>query len=82
MDEVEAKEKEDQLAIINHGSKPKTGKGAGSKKRVSAKFETVPNPNARRIEPVIADDLKKKAETAFKLKERKANKVCFRSPLC
>lgn len=53
---------------------PVKGKGKGAtlgKKKAALAKEVLPSPIARRIAPEIGEDMKKKAETAVRLKEKK-----------
>ena len=68
LNEVEAKEKEDEsLEIVGKGKKK------GGKKAI--KEEACPSPHGIRIVPKIAADLREKAVKNQAAKERKANKV-------
>lgn len=73
LDEVEEKEREEEAATHKVGAK--AGKGAGKKKAV---VDVLPSPTGRRIQPEIGADMKKKAETANKLKEKKLKGITGR----
>jgi DNA gyrase/topoisomerase IV, subunit A. len=70
LDEVEAKELEDQKSGV---SKDKALKGMGKKKKV--KEEALPSPVGIRIIPRIAEELKNKAAKAAAAKTKKGEKL-------
>ncbi|XP_073968763.1 DNA topoisomerase 2 isoform X2 [Rhodnius prolixus] len=74
LDEVEEKERQEELANMSGQGVPVKGKGKGAtlgKKKAALAKEVLPSPIARRIAPEIGEDMKKKAETAVRLKEKK-----------
>ncbi|XP_014286491.1 DNA topoisomerase 2 [Halyomorpha halys] len=69
LDEVEEKERQEEMASLKVGSNTKE---KGRKKKGGApQADTFPSPTARRIAPEIGADIKKKAEAATRLKDRK-----------
>jgi len=74
LDEVEAKEAEENAGesttVAEAGGKRKGGKA----KKGAVKVETLPSANGIRIEPFIAEEMKTKAAKAAAAKERKALK--------
>lgn len=70
LDEVEAKELEDEKSTV---SKDKALKGLGKKKKV--KEEALPSPVGIRIVPRIAEELKNKAAKAAAAKTKKGEKL-------
>ncbi|XP_075224764.1 DNA topoisomerase 2 isoform X2 [Lycorma delicatula] len=78
LNEVEKKEKEEEEAgVVNpkgKGGKGKAAAGLKAKKNMAVDF--MPSPTARRVAPIISDDLKKKVErlTAAKVNKGKRTK--------
>merc|ERR1719300_1479094 len=74
LDEVEAKEAEENAGesttVVEAGGKRKGGKA----KKGAVKVETLPSATGIRIEPLIAEEMKTKAAKAAAAKERKAMK--------
>lgn len=69
LDEVEEKERQEEMASLKVTS---NAKEKGRKKKGGApQADTFPSPTARRIAPEIGADIKKKAEAATRLKDRK-----------
>eukprot|EP00095_Tigriopus_kingsejongensis_P003419 maker-scaffold1323_size47899-snap-gene-0.11 protein:Tk03419 transcript:maker-scaffold1323_size47899-snap-gene-0.11-mRNA-1 annotation:"hypothetical protein DAPPUDRAFT_329527" len=69
LDEVEAKEIEDERVILSKESQ----KGAKGKKKL--KIEALPSPVGIRVVPLIAEELKNKAAKAAAAKSRKGEKL-------
>ncbi|XP_018567755.1 DNA topoisomerase 2 [Anoplophora glabripennis] len=68
LDKIEKKEREDEAVSMKKEKKPVFGR-----KKLHLD-ETMPSPTARRIEPTISDDIKKKIQNAVKFKENKMKK--------
>lgn len=68
MDEVEEKERQEEMASLKVAP---SSKEKGRKKKGAPQADTFPSPTARRIAPEIGADIKKKAEAATRLKDRK-----------
>ncbi|KAK9502922.1 hypothetical protein O3M35_011604 [Rhynocoris fuscipes] len=75
LDEIEEKERIEELENLGKSGPPgkgKNAKGGGlARKKAAVASEILPSPVARRIIPEIGEELKKKAETAIRLKEKK-----------
>ena len=69
MDEIDEKERKEEAESQKVCAKTKDK--AGRKKKTPPQFDTLPSPTARRIEPEIGSDIKKKAEAATRIKDRK-----------
>ncbi|KAL3285410.1 hypothetical protein HHI36_019512 [Cryptolaemus montrouzieri] len=68
LDEVEEKERRDEAGV-----KSKDAKKVVGKKKMNL-LETMPSPMARRVEPIIGEELKKKIQAAIKTKENRSKK--------
>lgn len=70
VEKIEREQEEGGVVVKGKGTKGKAPKG---KKQVAIDF--MPSPAARRVAPVITDDLKKKVERAVAAKENKGKRV-------
>ncbi|XP_066147852.1 DNA topoisomerase 2 isoform X2 [Euwallacea fornicatus] len=68
LDEIEEKERKDELGIKNEKKEP------GKKKKIHL-HETQPSPMAQRIVPIVSDEMKKKIQAAVKSREYKDKKA-------
>ncbi|NP_001037009.1 DNA topoisomerase 2 [Bombyx mori] len=66
LDEVEDKERREELNVNK-----KTSKAMAGKKNRKSMFDIIPSENGRRVEPKISDDLIKRIQAAEKAKTRK-----------
>ena len=84
MDEVEAKEKEEEEAGVPMKGNKGVKKGMVRKKQVAA-VETMPSPMGRRVVPKVDNKTKEKFEKETLSKENKVKRVSYHNcgmPFC